>query len=488
MMDAQDEGYAIDDLLKVSISKESNTTRVESVIQDADSFSSVAGVSATARFTLPEKGQLLAPNGRLLFKATFSGYAAGTNRMLSPPRFGGALSMIREARLFCGSLIERNTLAGHKINIETNALPYDSQNEVIDVLLGGNHGYTFAADGTIQLTDDINDGSAGARSLTNDSSATAEYSVPIDSLFSCLKDIMIPTFMKNPIVIEIDFDTTFANGANDVVISSGDGAAAAANSLAVVRPRLDLDYIVMDEPSVDALRNVVMGNQGQTVAFRNNTLVQKVIPATVDATRQEQDLEIGLAGTRVMKLFVEKQLSYDNALLKGMRSDGLLAEELQLFINNQNLYDRTVERLSDMYVYLGQSVGTSYKILNGAYELVGELGANNLMTNAVKLPEKAGEENDSNIVQANLQGRMRWLGVNLGQSRVEGRDNPMNSLKIGQSPIVIRLNRTIPAGGVKTARGETNNADSKAACNVNVFAETVKMMTLANGEISISNA
>jgi hypothetical protein len=482
-----DESYDIDELLKVTVSKESQTTRVESVIQDADSFSSVAGSSATARFTLPEKGQMLAPNGRLLFKATFSGYSGGTNRMLSPPRFGGALSMIREARLFCGSLIERNTLAGHKINIENNALPYDSQNEVVDVLLGSNHGYTYSADGTIQLTDDINDGTPGARNLTADASATAEYSIPIDSLFSCLKDVMIPTFLKNPIVIEIDFDITFANGAKDVVISSGDGAAAAANSLSVVRPRLDLDYIVMDEDIVDAFRDKVMGGMGQTYSFRNNVLIQKVMEATADSTTQEKDMEIGLAGQRVMKLFIEKQLNYDNSLLKGLRSDGLLAEELQLFINNQNLYDRTVDRLSDMYVYLGQAVGTSYKVLNGAYELVGELGANNLMTNAVKLPESAGSDNDSNIVQANLQGRMRWLGVNLGQSRVEGMDNPMNSLKIGQSPIVIRLQRSIPGAGVKTARGETNNAQEKTAVNINVFAETVKLMTIQNGEVMISS-
>ena len=487
-MDNMDDGYSIDDLMKVTVSKENQTTRVESVIQDPDSFSTVTGSSATARFTLPEKGQMLAPNGRLLFKATFSGYDAAVNRMLSPPRLGGALSMIREARLFCGSLIERNVLAGHKINIETNALPYDAQNEVVDVLLGGNHGYTYAADGTIQLTDDINDGTKGARNLTADANATAEYSVPIDSLFSCLKDVMIPTFLKNPIVIEIDFDITFANGNNDVMISSGDGAAAAANTVAVARPRLDLDYIVMDEETVEAFRGTIMGSQGQSYVFRNPVVIQKVMEATADATTQEKDMEIGLAGQRVMKLFIEKQLNYNNALLKGLRSDGLLAEEVQLFINNQNLFDRTVDRLSDMYVYLGQAVGTSYKILNGAYELVGELGANNIMANPVKLPEKAGSDNDSNIVQANLQGRQRWLGFNLGQARVDGRDNPMNSLKIGQSPIVIRLQRTIPAAGVKTARGETNNAQEKTAANINVFAETVKVMTIANGEVMISAA
>ena len=357
-MDAVDAGYAIDDLLKVNVSKEDQTTRVESVIQDPDSFSTITGSSATARFTLPEKGQVLAPNGRLLFKATWSAFNAGTDRMLSLPRFGGALSMVREARLFCGSLIERNTLAGHKINIENSALPYDAQNEVLDILLGANHGYTYASDGTLQLTDDIPNGSSGSRTLTADENASVEFSIPLDSLFSCLKDVMIPTFLKNPIVIEVDFDLTFANGADDVVISSGAGAAATGNVL-VKRPRLDLDYLVLDEETVNAFRSRVTMGQGLAYNFRQNHLIQKVLPAAADSEAQENDLELGLAGTRVMKLYVEKQLSYDNVLLKGMRSEGLLSENLQVFINNQNLFDRNVDRLSDMYVYWGCLLYTS---------------------------------------------------------------------------------------------------------------------------------
>lgn len=489
-MDAVENDYAIDDLLKVNVSKEDQTTRVESVIQDPDSFSTITGSSATARFTLPEKGQVLAPNGRLIFKATWSAFNAGVDRMLSVPRFGGGLSMIREARLFCGQLIERNSLAGHKINLENNALPYDSQNEVLDILLGGNHGYTYAADGTLQLTNDVANGSSGARTLTNDENSTVEFSIPLDSLFSCLKDVMIPTFLKNPIVIEVDFDLTFANGADDVVISSGAGAAATGNVF-VKRPRLDLDYLVLNEETVNAFRSKVMMGAGLAYNFRNNHLIQKVLPAAADSEAQENDLELGLASTRVMKLYVEKQLAYDNPLLKGMRSDGLLSESLQVFINNQNLFDRTVDRLSDMYVYLGQAVGTSYKVLDGAYELVGDLAANNIMNNETVLPAASINAADGtfNLVKENLQGRQRWLGINLGQARSEGNDNPMNSLMIGESPIVLRLNRTIPAvAPAKTPRGESNTASSKAACNVNVFAEVVKVMMIQNGEIMVANA
>jgi len=106
---------------------------------------------------------------------------------------------------------------------------------------------------------------------------------------------------------------------------------------------------------------------------------------------------------------------------------------------------------------------------------------------APSLPASAAGNGAFALVKENLQGRLRWLGVNLGQSRVEGRDNPMNSLKIGQSPIVLRLSRTIPAAGVKTPRGESNTNSAKSAANINVFAETVKLMTIQNGEIMISS-
>lgn len=480
-MDADTQGFAIDDLLKRTISKESQTTRVESVIQDADSLSTVAGSSATARFTLPPKGQILAPNGRLIFKLTWENFNAGTDRMLSVPRFGGACSVIQECRLFCGALIERNTLAGHKINIENNALPYDAQNEVLDELIGSNHGYSYDSDGTIALTADIANGSAGTRAITDDANGTVEFSIPIDSMFSCLKDIMIPTFLKNPIIIEVDFNLT----RGDVVVSSGAGAAATGN-INVSRPRLDLDYLVIEEQMAEAFRETVMGTTGQAVAFRNNVAIQKTIPATPNSTTQEVDLEIGLARQRVMKIFIEKQLTYDNPLLKNMRSDGLLGEELQMFVNNQNMFDRKVDRLSDFYVYLGQCVGTSYKVLNGSYELVGDLAANNLMNDNTTLPSSAGGDGSFALVKENLQGRLRWLGVNMGQARMDGHDNPNNSLLIGDSPIVIRLTRTVPAAApAKTPRGETNSVSAISACNVNVFAEVVKVMSIQNGEIQV---
>jgi YD repeat-containing protein len=484
-----EEAFEIDDLLKVSVSNEDTTTRVESVIQDPDNFNTVVGNSSTARFTLPQKGNVLAPNGRLLFKAVWNNFANGTDTMVSFPRLGGALACIKEARLFCGSLIERNKFAGQKINLENAGMPYDAQNEVLDVLLGSNHGYTYNAAGELQFTDDIQNGSQGCRALTATTNGTNEFSVPIDSLFSCLKDVMLPTFLRDPIIIEIDFDLTFAGGANDVVVASGAAALGGGNTLTVVRPRLDLDYLVINEEMVDALRSRVMMGAGLAYTFRNNSLVQKTLPAvTVEPSTQENDLEIGFAGTKVMKMYIQKRLSYDNTVLKQMRSDGLLGEALQVFVNNQNLYDRDVERVSDFYVYLGQAMGTSSKQLNGTYELVGAMAQNNPWDADAVLPADAGGKGAIATVQEQLQGRLRYLGVNFGQARDQNNDVPTNALQIGQAPIVIRLSRTLPANGGTNTKGEVSDAKDIASCAVNVFAEVVKVMSIQNGSIQVSNA
>lgn len=484
-------GFEIDNLLKVNISREDTTMRVESVISDPDSYNIITGISSTARFTIPQKGSVLAPNGRLLFKAVWNDYDPANDTMVSFPRLGGALACLKEARLFCGSLIERNKFAGQKINLENSALPYDAQNEMLDVLLGSNHGYTYTDAGTLQFTDDVEDLRSGCRSLTADSNGTNEFSVPIDSLFSCLKDVILPTFLKDPIIIEIDFDLTLSGagaGPNNVAVVSGATVLPATSTISVVRPRLDLDYLVINEDMLEALRSTVMMGPGLAYSFRKNVLVQKTIPAMLVSTTQETDLELGFAGTRVMKMYVQKQLTYDNTLLKKMRSDGLLGETLQVFINNQNLFDRDVNRISDFYVYLGNALGTSNKCLNGQYELVGNLAANNTWADNTVLPRKIASASVLAVTPENLQGRLRYLGINLGQARDQNNDTPSNALQIGSSPIVLRLSRSSVADAALNPKGETSDATDRSACAVNVFAEVVKVMTIQNGGIQVSNA
>lgn len=473
----------VDNVLKVQLINEQTATKVESVILDADS-QATAGTKSTCRFVLVQKGNVLAPNGRLLFKLNWSDYDAAVDAALSCPRFSGALGVISEARLFCGGLIEQNKSAGEKIFIESLATPYDAQNEIQDELLSGNHGFTYDANGLVQLTPDIQIAKKGTRVLTNDAGASVEVSVPLDELFTCLKDVMIPTFLRDPIVVEVDFDLSDSN----TLTASGANAPGAGQTISAVRPRLSVDYLTMPEPIVDAMRERFMSPQGVAYSFRQANLVTKAVAGgQTKGTSVTNEFELGFAGQRVTKLLMQNQLPAANNMLRNCRSTGLYGQELQVFVNNQSLFSRPVERLADMYSYLSQTYGSSAKLLPATYELVGQLAANNEIANSCTLPVLTGSASTETGLQDALQGGLRYLGCNLAQSRGSFND-PSNALVVGDSPIIVRYTRSFPANGTTTARGEADSDDQRGALNIKFFVECVRTMTISEGKIQVSAA
>lgn len=470
----------VEDVLRVQLINEATTTRVESVILDADSFRT-AGSRAVARFTLVQKGNVLAPNSKLCFKATWANFAAGTDAGVSFPRFSGCLGTIAEARLFCGGLIEQTQLAGQKAFLETLGIPYDAKNEVVDVLQGGNHGYSYDAAGLLQLAPDPQYAEEGYRGLTDSDTATMEVQVPLDRLFASLKDVMLPTFLIDPIVIEIewDLDTT------SVMTAAGAAVPAPVGNIAIARPRLMCEYLVLPEPMVDAMRERFYGPQGVPYQFRQSNLVRKQSAAMADSDTKTDDFEIGFSNQLVTKLLVQNNLTgSDNNLLRNCRSEGLYAFVLQCFINNQQIFNRDVSLMGELYSYLSQTYGTPAKIPPNAFELIGALAANNPCSDDVVQPSLAGVAETG--VQEDLQGKLRPLGINLAQQR-GGLDTAANALLIGDSPIVLRYQRTMPAAAGTTARGEAVSAAQKSALNVNVFVEAVRTMTIADGRIQVSS-
>ena len=91
------------------------------------------------------------------------------------------------------------------------------------------------------------------------------------------------------------------------------------------------------------------------------------------------------------------------------------------------------------------------------------------------------------IVQDELyQGRSRWLGFNLAQSR-GGNDTPSNAVKIGASPIILRLNRS-PAADPSAGDQTSGDVRTNGAINVNTWVEAVNMMVMRNGRVEIMAA
>ena len=140
-----------------------------------------------------------------------------------------------------------------------------------------------------------------------------------------------------------------------------------------------------------------------------------------------------------------------------------------------------MRKVSELYSYLTQTASKPAYILAGAYNQVGELTTANLniISDDVVLPQLNATANTTGV-QADLQGRMRYLGINLANVRGDRNDTPNNAIMVGQSPMVLRISRNSGSGG---SDEPTNNAETKSACNMNIWVECVKALVIRNGVI-----
>ena len=183
-----------------------------------------------------------------------------------------------------------------------------------------------------------------------------------------------------------------------------------------------------------------------------------------------------------MKIYIQKVLQGKaDAILRNTRSDGFLQEELQLVVNNRNLYDREVKKVSELYSYLTQTASKPAYLIAGSYNQVGALtpATANIFNDNVVLPQLNAVANTTGV-QGDIQGRLRYLGINLANVRGEGADTPQNAVMVGQSPMVLRIVRNSGSGGTDE-NASNNSAESKSACNMNVWVECVKALVIRNG-------
>jgi len=487
-MNSANENMSLPSVLQTNAVDENQSSRVESVIQEANNHSFVEGLNGfgKSKFVLAKKGTALAPNGALLWKVVWNAYADGTNRFCSFVRTCGGINAIENCRLYMGGkLISETRKVGQKINLENRFVPYDAQAEILDQKLYSNNQYFYHGTGLLQLADDPKHNTTGFRTPTNLSSATTECSVKIDQLFPVLKDTMLPSSLSSDIIIEIDWNGRW----NEVMVESGATAFTDTQRVfSVERPRLHLDYISFADEVANALNQTIMSPTGMTIPYRQQVLITSQLPAIVgDDTRQSQDVELGFAGRSVMKIYVQKLLSgVVNPLLLQSYSTGLLQEELQLVVNNRNLYDREVNKVSEMYSYLGQTASAPAYLLPSTYNQVGQLLTANLnqLNDNVVLPQFNATNTATTGVQANYQGRQRWLGINLAKVRGDNNDTPQNAIQVGQAPMVLRITRNSGSGGTDEP---TNTAETKAPCFLHIWVECVRALVLRNGVVDTIN-
>ena len=477
-------------VLQTNATDENQSTMVESVIQEANSHNWVKQSFGKSRFVLQKKGTALAPNGTLIWKFKWSAYDASVDRTCSALKMDGGISAIENCRLYLGGkLISEVREVGQRVVLDNSFIPYDAQVEILDERVSSNRQFSITSAGHTQLCADKNQSQVGFRGINDTETANVECSVKLDQLFPVLKDTMLPSFLDGEIIVEIDWNGRFTECFNEI----GDDDAAWTDILRdveVIRPRLHLNYITMADEVANALKQDIMGPSGMTIPYREQVLIKTVLNAiSSDDTSGSQDVELGFNNRSVMKLYIQKQSNLDNQLLRKTRSDGLLQEELQLVVNNRNIFDREVKKTSEMYSYLGQTAEKPSYLIAGSYGQIGRLGADvnavqNTFSDTVELPcQTAATTKTIAGVCNNLQGRKRYLGINLG--KVRNQDTPQNSMRIGESPMVLRINRNSSTTGDETLTN--NSAESKGAYNMNIWVECVKVLMLKNGKVDSMN-
>ena len=473
-------------VLQTNATDENQSSQIESVIQEADNHSWVQNRFGKSKWVVAKKGSALATDGMLLWKTKWNSYAGGTDRYCSFVRTCGGVNLIKNCRLYVGGrLVSETREVGQKMALDNSFIPYDARCEIMDEKLNGNHKYYYDDAGLLHLADDKSHAQVGFRSPTADESATLECAVRLDELFPVLKDTMLPSTLNGEIIVEIDWEGVWG----EVMVESGQTAFTATERIfEVIRPRLHLDYITFADEVANALTAQINSPEGMTIPYRQQVLVSANLPAIQNDVVTRNDIELGFSGRSVMKVYVQKVSNHVNPLLCNSRSDGLLQENLQLVVNNRNLFDRDVNQVSEMYSYLGQTADKPAYLLCGSYNQVGQFAENNIMANGVNNPQIGGAVafTPSAVVQTNLQGRQRYLGINLAKVRGNGNDTPANSIQVGEAPMVLRLGHSSASGGSNETT-LNNSAESRGAVHLNIWVECVKSLIIRNGVLDTIN-
>lgn len=285
-----------------------------------------------------------------------------------------------------------------------------------------------------------------------------------------IADITVATVDANGKVETVAVGTPGAGytAGQDIIFETE--ALAPASDFQVSRPRLLLDYITYNEEKQQALAETTFN--GMLLPFRETVLVHKNLPAVADNTPQRKDLELGFSNAQVMKVNIAKIVQVDNPFMKKFRSDLLTSQVHNMVVNNKLIFDRDVNRRSEEYQHLTESMKKPLSCLPGTYEVRGKQAddADDFIVGECK---NASSTTNFNGLEDLLQGSMNYLGISL--NKTGGSDDKVsNSVRLGANPMVLRLERT-----------SGTDDFSKASVDVNVWVDKIRMGVMENGDFNV---
>ena len=250
-----------------------------------------------------------------------------------------------------------------------------------------------------------------------------------------------------------------------------------------------LNFVHYDDADVMALVNDSVKN-GLDFQYRSRNLVQKTIPALAAGVSATTDIQLGFQNRFIQRILLQKlNIAIDDSsvvalhknvkqVMLNQRSDKVNGEKLQLFINNQPLFDQTLESESFMYSILNQTFDEGMlSVPSGAYDEVydGALETANTLALSNEFVLSGASGHGVNY-QTAASGRQNWKSFPLMGTNSNS-VSPSNAVRSGASPAVIRYSRT----GVGAAEGI-------AAVQCNIWVETIKACNVRDGVINVVDA
>lgn len=528
-----------------STTNEDQTLEIHSEILEPLSHSQVI-----SRFEIPHKN-ILDSDSVLVWNVFWDGYSqdpTGAQGLAFPLLDAGLYDTILRARLFVnGKIISELNEVGKYLTLKGNFKSHEVKVEKEDMYSYADHRFRYnktaagQTAGQLELGRPFIQRTPGSRELgpripdtANGLDYRVEASLKLHQLFAILKDAQLDTNnIEGKIMIEIDWNQR----ANSNVTALGDsvtymgaiGGNLDRKGITVETPRLILDFLTYNAEVQAQIKNTIYGDgPGVNMPFREVALVRKTLNANAAGAAVSVDINMGMTGRAVQKIWVSKVMdipaSIDKPVLLGQcRSDLLEGQKWNIRVNDLMIYDRDVENRAEEYNYLQQAGEKKVTLPPASYEMcrngVGDRANYNVVDNVWAEnytmmyfngveANKAGSGNragcptgpiryigeygggdypyrgasvvrQGNAVsltgQSNeMMGHRNYLGINLARYK-NGAESPLNAMRIGSTPILFTLERTGANDANVTAQSGT----------VYFWVEYLKMMNLKNGQITV---
>jgi len=337
---------------------------------------------------------------------------------------------------------------------------------------------------------------------TTAANTTPEFTLKLKRVFPILTQIPLALFaLKERIRIEFHFSQDVAGtrvvGTNTAAVIAPPATVAfvAGNNIVQASCKLAVDLIYYEDqigvPN-PMLRIQAELDKGVTLVYTDYLTILGSVPSpgnVASPVTQARSMLLGLDNETVRNLTIAQPrqpadgTDYGNQILGNYESCAFpLGQEMQVTINNENIFPSPLNNDAKFYNEISQIFDTPIKINRGLYSAVGQVDPT---TGIIDGNARAFGDTRSirGITNQMLQYKLQYLGVNLAKDADE---NYMgNGIQIGRQPVQILLTKI---------RGGTDDQISLVApftyANYRIicFAEVERIMTIRGGNLMISGS